>query len=104
MVTDPLKELENLIELGIDRVLTSGQKDKAIEGLKLLKELKKMVKNRIKIMPGSGVNKSNIKKFKSFDEIKFGEVKRPTAQVKITNDITLGFISLNNSEKLNKSS
>ena len=25
----------------------------------------------------------------SFDEIKFGEVKRPTAQVKITNDITL---------------
>jgi hypothetical protein len=40
----------------------------------------------------------------SFVEIRFGEVKRPTAQVKITNDITLGFINLNNSEKLNKSS
>jgi hypothetical protein len=40
----------------------------------------------------------------SFVETKFGAVNNPTAQVKITNDITLGFISLNNSEKLNKSS
>jgi hypothetical protein len=40
----------------------------------------------------------------SFVEIKLGEVNKPTAQVKITNDITLGFINLNNSEKLNKSS
>ena len=40
----------------------------------------------------------------SFVDTRIGEVKSPTAQVKITNDITLGFISLNNSEKLNKSS
>ena len=40
----------------------------------------------------------------SFLDIRFGEVNNPTAQVKITNDITLGFISLNSSEKLNKSS
>ena len=68
-VNNPLNEIENLIELGIDRVLTSGQKDKAIEGLELLKELKKSAKNRIKIMPGSGINKSNIVNFKSFNEI-----------------------------------
>ena len=36
VVSDPFKEIENLIELGIDRVLTSGQKNKAIEGLYLL--------------------------------------------------------------------
>jgi hypothetical protein len=40
----------------------------------------------------------------SFVDTRFGEVNSPTAQVKITKDITLGFISLNNSEKLNKSS
>ena len=69
IIANPLKEIENLIEIGVDRVLSSGQKDKAIEGLKLLKELKEMVKNRIKIMPGSGINKTNIVNFKSFNEI-----------------------------------
>ena len=69
MVTDPLKELENLIELGVDRVLTSGQKKMAFKGLKLLEELKTISKNRIKIMPGSGIKESNILNFKSFDEI-----------------------------------
>jgi len=69
VVSDPLKEIENLIEIGVDRVLTSGQKDKAIEGLELLKEFKNISKNRIKIMPGSGINKSNIVNFKSFEEI-----------------------------------
>ena len=40
----------------------------------------------------------------SLVETIFGAVNKPTAQVKITNDITRGFISLNNSERLNKSS
>ena len=69
VVSDPLKEIENLIEIGVDRVLTSGQKDKGIEGLELLKEFKNISKNRIKIMPGSGINKSNIVNFKTFNEI-----------------------------------
>ena len=69
VVSDPLKEIENLIEIGVDRVLTSGQKDKAIEGLELLKEFKNISKNRIKIMPGSGINKSKIVNFEGFDEI-----------------------------------
>ena len=69
VVSDPLKEIENLVEIGVDRVLTSGKKDKAIEGLELLKEFKNISKNRIKIMPGSGIKRSNILNFKSFDEI-----------------------------------
>ena len=40
----------------------------------------------------------------SLVETRFGAVSKPTAQVNITKDITLGFINLNNSEKLNKSS
>ena len=69
VVNNPLIEIENLIEMGVDRVLTSGQKEKAIEGLGLLLELKNISKNRIKIMPGSGINKLNIVNFKSFKEI-----------------------------------
>ena len=68
-VNNPLNEIENLIELGIDRVLTSGQKEKAIDGLVLLKQLNSISKNRIKIMPGSGINKSNIINFVNFEEI-----------------------------------
>ena len=68
-VNNPLYEIENLIGLGIDRVLTSGQKEKAIDGLVLLKQLNSISKNRIKIMPGSGINKSNIVNFVNFEEI-----------------------------------
>ena len=69
IVPDPFKELENLIELGIDRVLTSGQEEIAVDGLDLLETLHKIVKNRIKIMPGSGITIDNFKKFNSFGEI-----------------------------------
>ena len=68
-VNNPLHEIENLIGLGIDRVLTSGQKEKAIDGLVLLKQLNSISNNRIKIMPGSGINKSNIVNFVNFEEI-----------------------------------
>tara|TARA_A100001011_G_scaffold150312_1_gene158736 strand:+ start:480 stop:1109 length:630 start_codon:yes stop_codon:yes gene_type:complete len=69
VVSDPLKEIKNLIEIGVDRVLTSGQKNKAIEGLELLKELKNKSNNKIIVMPGSGINKSNIVNFEGFKEI-----------------------------------
>ena len=69
VVSDPFKEIENLIELGIQRVLTSGQKNKALEGLELLEELKNISKNRIVIIPGSGISNTNFKKFNSFNEI-----------------------------------
>lgn len=69
IVENPLNKIENLIEIGVNRVLTSGQKNKAIEGVELLKELNNISKNRIKIMPGGGITKKNITKFSSFSEI-----------------------------------
>ena len=69
IVSDPLKEIENLIRLGVDRILTSGQKNKAIEGLNLLEKLNNISKKRIVIMPGSGISNTNFKKFNSFNEI-----------------------------------
>lgn len=58
---DPFKALEELIEIGCQRILTSGQKQTAPEGVELISELIKKADDRIIIMPGSGVRKENIK-------------------------------------------
>lgn len=58
---DPLRALEDIIESGCTRILTSAQKSKAIEGTELLKQLVEKANGRIVIMPGSSVRKENIK-------------------------------------------
>ena len=57
---DPREALEQIIELGCERILTSGQMPKAEEGVVLLRELVERAGERIVIMPGCGVNASNI--------------------------------------------
>lgn len=52
--------LEDLIELGIERVLTSGGANSAINGVQALKILVKQAGDRISIMPGAGINYTNI--------------------------------------------
>lgn len=58
---DPFKTMEELIELGCGRILTSGHQVTAPGGVDLLAQLIKAADNRIVIMPGSGVRKENIK-------------------------------------------
>lgn len=58
---DPFTALEQLIEIGCERILTSGQKPSVIDGVDLVAELNKKAADRIIIMPGSGVRKENIK-------------------------------------------
>lgn len=60
MTRDPFEALEDCIEAGFDRILTSGQETQAIKGVALLKELVKRAGGRIGIMPGSGVNEENV--------------------------------------------
>ena len=57
---DPFAALEQLIELGCDRILTSGQQSDAVKGIPLIAELVKRAAGRIIIMPGCGVRESNI--------------------------------------------
>lgn len=57
---DPLKALEDIIACGCERVLTSGQKSTAPEGIALLKQLVQQADGRIIIMPGAGVRSANI--------------------------------------------
>jgi len=58
---DPFIALEELIEIGCERILTSGQKPTAPQGVELIAQLNKAADERITIMPGSGVRKENIK-------------------------------------------
>lgn len=56
---EPLKVLEQLISLGFHRVLSSGSKDKALDGIENLADLVEAANGRIQIMAGSGVNPVN---------------------------------------------
>jgi copper homeostasis protein len=58
-VENPAEALTSLINFGVDRILTSGQHDKAIKGIENIKTLVKQANGQIEIMAGSGVNNSN---------------------------------------------
>ena len=60
MCRNPLEELEHLKEAGVKRILTSGAKMKAEDGIDLISELVKKAEDEIIIMPGSGINENNI--------------------------------------------
>ncbi|MFK7983688.1 MAG: copper homeostasis protein CutC [Saprospiraceae bacterium] len=59
----PLDNLEKVIDLGFDRILTSGLAATAIEGQHLLKALIQQAAGNIIILPGSGLNSQNINDF-----------------------------------------
>lgn len=62
MCRDPYAALEDAIALGVNTILTSGQKQSAWEGRKLLAELIEKADGRIDIMAGAGISASAIEK------------------------------------------
>lgn len=59
--SDPFAALEALVDLGVRRVLTSGQATTAHEGRFLIQKLVERAAGRIEIMPGAGVSPKNIR-------------------------------------------
>ena len=57
---DPFKALEDIVKLGCARILTSGCRPTAAEGVALLAQLVEKAGDRIIIMPGCGINENNI--------------------------------------------
>jgi copper homeostasis protein len=57
---NPYEAMEQLIALGYDRILTSGQAKNVVEGTPILKELIQKAAGRITIMPGNGVSLENV--------------------------------------------
>lgn len=76
-VENPQKAVETLVDLGVQRVLTSGQEITAVSGLKLLKILHQQYGDRLIILPGGGIYEENVVQFKNagFKEIHFSATK-----------------------------
>ncbi len=58
---DPIKGLEDIIQTGCKRILTSGQVPNVGEAISLVKQLVEKAAGRILILPGSGVRANNCK-------------------------------------------
>ena len=59
---DSRRALEEIVSLGFDRILTSGQQPRAEEGIPLLRQLRELADGRVILLAGSGVNERNIRR------------------------------------------
>jgi len=67
MCSNPILALEQLIDLGVARILTSGQRSSAIEGKNNIEKFVQLANGRIKIMAGAGIRPHNITELLSVD-------------------------------------
>ncbi|XP_068084772.1 copper homeostasis protein cutC homolog isoform X2 [Anabrus simplex] len=70
LVSDPNEALETIVRLGFTRILTSGQESSAEKGIPMIKTLVAKSENRIIIMPGAGITKSNLESILKIPGIK----------------------------------
>lgn len=61
MAKDPMETAGEAVKCGVDIILTSGQKENAVDGIMLLKKLQERYGSEIQFMAGSGVNADNIR-------------------------------------------
>ncbi|MBR6948469.1 MAG: copper homeostasis protein CutC [Muribaculaceae bacterium] len=91
---DPEQALEQIIALGFNRILTSGQQPKAIQGVDLLARLNRQAAGRIILMAGSGVTEQNIKEIRDvtgLNEFHFsGRESVPSAMQYVNPNLYMG--------------
>lgn len=68
-IENKYEALSQLIELGVERVLTKGGKSNAIEGIEVLKSLDERANKKIIILAGGGVTKDNFTKIANASDI-----------------------------------
>lgn len=85
----PMDILDELIEMGATRILTSGGQPTAIDGIGLLSKLKERAAGRISIMPGGGINSDNVRSFldHGFDAIHLSAIKKPASKTLFDNPV-----------------
>ena len=84
-VENSFEALEELVNIGVDRILTSGGETSAEAGFEHLKALKIKANNRLVILPGGGINKENATLFKNS---KFKEIHCSATTVQYVNEHT----------------
>lgn len=70
MCNDPVSGLEDVIASGVTRLLTSGQKNRAQDGMELIRELVIQAGERLIIMPGGGIDETNVALIASVTRVK----------------------------------
>lgn len=60
VVIDPVESLHTLIKLGVNRILTSGQKENALLGSDLISKLVSIAEDKITLLAGGGITEDNI--------------------------------------------
>ena len=63
-VDDPMHAIKQLIDCGVDRILTSGLQPTAMQGALVLEKLQSEFGNQIELLAGSGINANNIRALK----------------------------------------
>lgn len=63
-VDDPMHAIKQLIDCGVDRILTSGLQPTAMQGASVLKKLQSEFGDQIELLAGSGINANNIRALK----------------------------------------
>ena len=95
---DPHAALETAIDLGVDIILTSGQKNHCLEGMELIADLVQQATGRIEVMVGSGVSASAIKKLypatKATSYHMSGKSVKPSAMFFRKDGVSMGVASL----------
>jgi copper homeostasis protein len=81
MARDPLEALDSLLEIGVDRVLTSGQAPSVPQGMDLIAELVRRSGDRLIIMPGGGVTPENAREVVERTGVREIHVGGPVAEV-----------------------
>ncbi|XP_045517946.1 copper homeostasis protein CutC isoform X2 [Pieris brassicae] len=103
LCNNPFEAMEKIIQLGFDRVLTSGQRITAIDNdaVKLIKELNEKFGTEIEIMPGSGVNLENVRKFIEIGcKIVHSSCKVKKNIVEVKRDLCMGCSSVYVTDKI----
>jgi copper homeostasis protein len=88
--------MDELIQCGVKRILTSGGKPTAEEGKKQLKELVEYADNRIQILAASGINSSNAKEI--IDYAKLSQIHF-SASVAVYHPLKMGAVDFNNKRR-----
>ena len=63
-VDDPMHAIKQLIDFGVDRILTSGLQPTAMQGTSVLEKLQSAFGDQIELLAGSGINANNIRALK----------------------------------------
>ena len=94
MTRDPEEAIEALVRCGVDRVLTSGQRDTALEGIDILKRAHAAARGRILIMACGALDEANIADVlwrSGADELHFAALKTVSSRMGFRNsDVGMG--------------